>query len=100
MSATWFIGVSVKSPYFSPFKHVFVVSENTCRVNNKSGKSQGILKSVATLYQTSINKREKLQYRALRFVYNDFDYSYAELLTIRKNMSIQVYLKFMLLVEV
>jgi hypothetical protein len=50
--------------------------------------------------QTNIKKLEKLQCRALRFVYNEFDASCDDLLLMSKNMSISTYLKYALCTEV
>ena len=44
--------------------------------------------------QTNIKKLELLQYRALKFVYNDFETSYTDFFKKGNNMSISGYLKY------
>ena len=48
----------------------------------------------------NIRKLDRLQHRALRFVYNDFDASYSDLLLRSNTMSVTVYLKYVLSIEV
>ena len=48
----------------------------------------------------NIRKLDRLQHRALRFVYNDFEASYSELLLRANSMSISSYLKYKLCIEV
>ena len=50
--------------------------------------------------QGNIKKLERIQYRALKFVFNDFETSYEDLLQRNNDMSISTYLKFTLCVEV
>ena len=47
-----------------------------------------------------IRKLEKLQYRALKFVYNDFESSYSVLLNKSGTLSVNGYLKYMICIEV
>lgn len=49
---------------------------------------------------SNIRKLERLQHRALRFVYSDFDASYTDLLQRNNTMSVTSYLKYMLSIEV
>ena len=48
----------------------------------------------------NIRKLDRLQHRALRFVYGDFDASYSDLLQRSNTMSVTSYLKYMLSIEV
>ena len=49
--------------------------------------------------QNDVTKLDKLQHRALRFVYNDFDAPYHELLSRSNTMSVSNYLKYVLSIE-
>ena len=48
----------------------------------------------------NVRKLDRLQHRALRFVYGDFDVSYSDLLLRSNTMSVEIYLKYMLSIEV
>ena len=50
--------------------------------------------------QGNISKLDRLQHRALRFVYNDYDSSYFDLLNRSKSLEVSDYLKYTMCIEV